>query len=189
MDAFFEYLRNISYYLIFMTAVGIIAPSGTYKKYISLIMGILLIATVVSPLSTLLTQDPTAILQTNFALPQQILQPLQIEQPDYFEEFFHSQLTAQADALLSRNGYHLVSATWETAEDFTYIRRASIVARAINAEPTPVPFIRIEPVRIAPYQPFDPEAAEAKEVLALKILLSDFYDMSADNIHVEILKE
>ena len=182
MLAFFDYLRNITYYLVFMAAVGVIVPSGNYKKYIALVMGILLIGIFLDPISMIISREQIAMTEV-FGNIVPIPMAGQSDHSDHLRAAFHAQLTAQADALLARSGFLLVSADWETSEDFTYIQRVSLTAQAVEAEPTPVPFIRVEPVRIAPYQPSE----ETEEARAVKILISDFYDMSMDNIHVEIL--
>ena len=204
MSAFFEYFRNITYYLIFLTAVGMIAPSDNYRKYMRLIMGILLIGMVIDPIIGVISRQEVPMAEVfagNMSVPMMTAQIMSSQitadqlvsgQSDHLREIFHRELTAQSEALLARNNFELVSAEWYSAEDFSYIRRVRIVARAMPTEPTPVPFIRIEPVRVAPYQPQKPEDASenaSKEELEVKKLLSDFYDMYEGNIHVDILKE
>ena len=188
MSAFFEYLRNITYYLMFMAVVGLIAPTGSYKKYITLVMGIILVGVVINPIITRLERPSVPMTEVFGNILPTVTAADQGDylhwQQDQIREAFHLQLTSQVDSLLARNGYELVSADWETSEDFTYIRRVWLRAHVIAATPTPVPFIRVEPVRIAPYQP----AEETEEVRAVKKLISDFYDMSIDNIYVEILE-
>ena len=185
MPAFFEYLRNITYYLIFLAVVGMITPSGSYKKYITLIMGILLIGIVITPITSIInrTQLPMTEIFGNIIPTQTHIEDNSFMwQQDQIKSAFHSQLTIQLDALLTRNGYALISADWETSDDFTYIRRIHLSVKVIESAPERIPFIRVEPVRVAPYQPSE----EPAEVLAIKNLISDFYNMPPDNIHVEI---
>ena len=185
MFAFFEYLRNITYYLVFMAAVGVIAPSGNYKKYIMLLMGIILIGAVIDPLSAIIAREPIP-LTTVFG---GITSDADLEFHDHLRDSFHSQLTAQTSALLERNGFHLMTSEWETSEDLVYIRRVFITAQVKEAEQERVPFIRIEPVRIAPYQSIEQPEDEPQEAQKVKKLISDFYDMDMSNIHVIIQKE
>lgn len=53
----FEYLygwlRNISYYLILMTAVTYILPSNSYRKYIRFFTGLVLILMLITPVMNL----------------------------------------------------------------------------------------------------------------------------------------
>ena len=178
MPAFFDYLRNIAYYLVFMAVVGVIVPSGNYKKYIALVMGIMLIGIVLRPVATFLDrpQLPMTDLFGN------VLPPAVGEHSSHIEPAFHYQLSNQVRALLFRNGFELISAEWETSEDFTYIRQVNLEVRAMETEPERRPFIRVEPVRIGPYQPSE----EPEEVKIIKNLISDFYNMDMANIHISI---
>jgi len=174
MPAFFEYLRNITYYLVLMSLVGVLAPSGNYKKYITLIMGIVLIGLVVSPAASLLGRTPVPMTEIFGNI-----MPAPAENVDSgLRELFHSQLTTQTEALLRGEGYQLISADWETSDDFTYIRQVFLTVRSTTAgEPERIPFIQVKPVRITQQEP---------EEHPLKKLISDFYEMSKDNIHVNI---
>jgi len=180
MLAFFDYLRNIAYYLVFMAVVGMLVPSGNYKKYIALVMGIMLVGIVLRPITTIIN-NPQLPMTEIFA---NVLPPVMDDQVSHIEPAFHHQLTTQLGAMLSRNGFELVSAEWETAEDFTYIRHVNLTARVLEAEPTRRPFIRVEPIRVGPYQ----ASEEPEEAKVIKKLISDFYDMELDNIYVKILE-
>ena len=181
MPEFFEYIRNITYYLVFMAAVGVIAPSGSYKKYISLIMGIMLIGIVVQPISVIFSRDSLPVTEIFGGINPSPVH--NFEHSFHLTAMFHSQLTAQTEVMLARNGYQLIYAEWETSEDFSHINRVFLQVSALEPIPTPVPFIRVEPVRIAPYQP----AEETEESHNVKKLLSDFYDLYIGNIHVEMV--
>ncbi len=54
MESIREYARQISLYLIFDSVVGIILPTGKYKKYISLVSGLILILIMVKPINNIL---------------------------------------------------------------------------------------------------------------------------------------
>ncbi|MCL2399240.1 MAG: stage III sporulation protein AF [Defluviitaleaceae bacterium] len=195
MSAFFEYISHITYYLIFMAIVGVVAPSGNYKKYIALVMGIMLIGIVVGPVTGLFTRDtiPVTELFANIMPIPMFDSGLDVNRSNHanwqYEQVkiaFHSQLTSQVKTLLMRNGYEIISAEWVTSEDFTYINQLFLQVKIIETAPTPVPFIRVAPVRVAPYQPLDETEENAEEIMEIKKLVSDFYNMSMDNIHVEI---
>ena len=188
MPAFFEYLRNITYYLVFMSLVGVLAPSGNYRKYIMLIMGIMLIGIAVNPFLNFFTGGNNQLPLTDFFTGIQTYNQPHIAD-NHLREVFHSNLTTQARTLLEGSGYHLISAEWESAYDFSYIRKAFLVVK--QGDPSPaerVPFIRIEPVRIAPYQPLSTLEEAPPQAQAVKKLISDFYDMNIANIHVDILE-
>ena len=54
MQEFNDYIRNIMYLVIFMTFVGIISPGGSYKKYIDIVLGLVLIIVIISPVAAFL---------------------------------------------------------------------------------------------------------------------------------------
>lgn len=49
----YEWLRNISYYLILVTAVTYVLPSGSYRKYIRFFTGLVLIFMLLTPVLNL----------------------------------------------------------------------------------------------------------------------------------------
>jgi len=53
----YEWLRNISYYLILVTAVTYVLPSGSYRKYIRFFTGLVLIAMLLMPVIDLLRKE------------------------------------------------------------------------------------------------------------------------------------
>ena len=182
MPAFFEYLRNITYYLLFMAVVAMVAPSGSYKKYIALVTGIILVGIVIEPIPLSRPSIPMTELFGNIIPPQMADEHFQ-SQFKQIEGAFHTQLSAQLESLLLQNGYRLINAEWETSLDFTYIRRVSLQAEVMTASPAPRPFIRVKPVRIAPYQPEE----ESDYAMQVKKLIAGFYNMSVDNIHVVLI--
>ena len=51
MDAIYDWVRNIVYYLIFMTIITNLLPAGKYEKYLRLFAGCILILLVLPPLT------------------------------------------------------------------------------------------------------------------------------------------
>ena len=49
----YEWLQNISYYLILVTAVTYVLPSGSYRKYIRFFTGLVLILMLLIPVMNL----------------------------------------------------------------------------------------------------------------------------------------
>lgn len=49
----YEWLQNISYYLILVTAVTYVLPSGSYRKYIRFFTGLVLIFMLLTPVLNL----------------------------------------------------------------------------------------------------------------------------------------
>ena len=53
-DYLYEWLRDISYYLILVTAVTYVLPSNAYRKYIRFFTGLVLILILMAPMLQLL---------------------------------------------------------------------------------------------------------------------------------------
>jgi hypothetical protein len=194
MAAFFDYMRNITYYLVFMAFVAVLAPNGNYRKYISLVCGIVLIGLVVRPAAVWLSSGVP--LNTLFA---QAL-PLS-DAPDLagvygaqsyalVRQSFHAQLTEQAENLLARNGFH-GTVEVETSEDFSQVTRVVVTLyERADAVPraTARPFIYIEPVtpvRIGGGTTEAPSETVDPTVQAVRRLIGDFYQMPYENVLVK----
>jgi hypothetical protein len=50
-DLIFDYMRNLTAYLIIDIFLGIIVPQSKYKKYISLISGLILVLILIAPIN------------------------------------------------------------------------------------------------------------------------------------------
>ena len=50
----YEWIRNLAYYMILVTAVLQVAPEGGYRKYIRFFCGLLLVVLLASPVLSLL---------------------------------------------------------------------------------------------------------------------------------------
>jgi stage III sporulation protein AF len=59
MEELFNWIRNITYYLIFITVVGNLLPNKKYEKYIKLFTGMVLILLVLKPVTGGLRLDDT----------------------------------------------------------------------------------------------------------------------------------
>lgn len=56
-DYLYEWLRDISYYLILVTAVTYVLPSNSYRKYIRFFTGLVLILMLTTPILNLFGTD------------------------------------------------------------------------------------------------------------------------------------
>ena len=191
MSAFFEYLRNITYYLMFATVVGMIAPTGKYRKFVSLVMGFILLAIMLAPLARWSGEIPVTQwfsgVVPQYAMPTNAETNYTVWRNNYLRTAFESQLEAQLTNLLTQNNFAVYSAAFTYTDDFSQITAARVaVSRAAYAEENRrVPFIRIEPVQIN-----RPDGSTAEEdcptATAAKNLISEFYNIDRAHIHVEV---
>jgi len=189
VPAFFDYIRNITYYLLFAALVGLIAPSGKYKKFVSLVMGFILLVLLLQPIRSIIgTQIPITewfqgILPTQAKNAVSLDDTYSIWRDTYLAAAFEAQLSAQLKGLLAQSGINLHDANFEYTEDFGRLTMIRVQVSREEEESRRVPFIRIEPVRIQPEEP--PDDPLVNEV---KNLISGFYNLQKTHIHVEILE-
>jgi len=188
MSAFFDYLRNITYYLLFATLVGFIAPTGKYKKFVSLVMGLILLVLMLQPVRHLFgTEIPVSDWFTGI-IPSQgqhgqhtagISDPYATWRDTYLAAAFEAQLNIQLAGLLAQNDITLHQAQFAYTDDFGRITSVRVwVSREETQQRRP--FIRIEPVRINRDDP--PEDPLINDV---KNLIAGFYNLPASHIYVE----
>jgi len=188
MSAFFDYLRNITYYLLFASMVGLIAPAGKYKKFVSLVMGFILLVLMLQPIRSLvgsqipITEWFAGILSPSTlpASTNETNDTYQAWRDTYLAAAFEAQLSAQLEGLLGSNNITMHGAHFTYAYDFSRITSVRVhVSR--EEEARRVPFIRIEPVRIN--QEDEPENPLINEV---KNLIGGFYNLPITHIYVEV---
>jgi len=190
MPAFFEYLRNITYYLLFAALVGLIAPTGKYKKFVSLVMGLIMLVLLLQPVRDIVGRQIPVNEWFAGIIPQPAYSFASADdayatwRDTYLAAAFNAQLTAQLEGLLERDGITMHSAAFEYTPDFSRITSISVQVSRQQEETRRVPFIRIEPIQIRPQDdpPEDPLINEVKNLIA------GFYNLPGSHIYVELLK-
>ncbi len=126
MPSFFEYLRNITYYLLFSALAGMAAPSGKYKKYISFVTGLVLLLLMIIPLRDFVGSGIPVTEWFSGLIPARGAAEYAQPYTDYeqwsheqINTAFEEQLFTQVESLLSKEGYELKAAEFEYEEDFS----------------------------------------------------------------------
>jgi len=183
MSAFFDYLRNITYYLLFASLVGLVAPTGKYRKYISWVMGLVLLVLLLQPILSI-TGGQIPVTQWFDGI---LSQPTHSDENTYeywrdthLAAAFEEQLRTQVSGLLSHENITLHEATFSYTEDFGRLTNVRLTVSQ-EEESRRVPFIRIEPVQI---QRDDPPKDPLIE--KVKNLIAEFYNLPHSHIHVKI---
>lgn len=83
LDAIYEWMKNIAFYLVVMTAVLEVLPGNGYQKYIRFFTGLVLILLVITPL--LQMTGMLGQFQRHYQSQQQELQQEIERQREYFE--------------------------------------------------------------------------------------------------------
>ena len=194
MSAFFDYLRNITYYLLFAALVGLIIPTGKYKKFVSLVMGLILLVIMLQPIRDFVGVNVPVTQWFSGIVPDApntttVDDAYAIWRNTYLASAFEAQLGTQLDGLLERNGITLHGVIFAYTLDFSRITSVRVqVSRAEDhqAEPQRVPFIRIEPVQV---QRGGANEEQNEDPLVEEVinLIGGFYNLPGSHIHVEIV--
>jgi len=169
---------------MFVSVIGMLAPPGKYKKFVSLVTGFILLSIMIAPLARfngeISVTDWFSGIHTE-TLNQDIESSYVSWRGTYLRYAFEAQLGFQLENLLSQNGFTVYEKSFTFPEDFSRLDSVHVV---VSREETPqrVPFIRIQPVQIG-----DPEPREAcPTAIAAKNLISEFYNLNVEHINVEV---
>jgi len=189
-------VKSILYFVILIAFTDIIMPNARYKKYIKMVMGLILILMILTPLAGFLGGKGLGAAGYSGALAG--LRAAESSagaagaEPDaewraMLKTAFDEQVKAQLRGLAADEGLELLDASVGTNADITQITRVDAVVR--EAEPenggsARKPFIRIEPVTVGGAQ-----AGGDAKVEALKKSVSDFYKIAANNIYISVQKK
>jgi len=185
MSAFFIYLRNITYYLMFASVVGMLAPAGKYKKFVSLVLGFTLVSVMIAPLARIGSQIQVTDWFSGLIFHETANQDWESSYANwrntYLRGAFEEQLTIQLENMLAQDGFTVHAVSFTFPDDFSSL---TSVNATVSREETPqrVPFIRIQPVQVGP--PDQTEACPA--ATAAKNLISQFYNLPLSHIYVTV---
>jgi energy-coupling factor transporter transmembrane protein EcfT len=177
---------------MFATVIGIFAPAGKYRKFVSLVLGFVLLLLMIQPLAGFfrgrdipVTQWFAGISDGGGSLRGEFDYSMWWD--NYFSQAFETQLETQLTRLLAENGFAVYSAEFSFADDFEIAAIHVGVSRTEKPEAGRVPFIRIQPPQIRPIQIGEtPSAESCPDSLAVKNLISEFYSLPLTHIHVNV---
>ena len=184
IDVVGEYIRNLAVFMLFITFIGIVAPSEKYKSYINLIMGFMLIFIMVSPIINVMGSWDTVLEY----LEEEVLRErmgtvhsLDISQAEDTKrnliiDNVTQTLTPQIEAKVRNNNLEPTNININistTQDNFLHIDSIHIEA----TEPRATGPIQIEII--------SPTAnVEDPRILALKNDVAHFYNLSVNHIYV-----
>jgi len=194
MPVFFEYIGNITYYLLFAAVAGIFAPAGKYRKFVSLVLGFVLLLLMIQPLSGFLGGRDIPVTEW-FA--GNIPVPRANDTNSVYEEIwdshlrgsFETQLENQITRLLNANNFSVHSAEFSYSSDFGKITEVRVtVSKFSQNENGRVPLIRIQPPEISPIRIGGAPPDETCPITTtIKNLISEFYNLPASHINVKVV--
>ena len=195
MEFVYEWVRNIVIYLILNTVIMNLLGSSSYKKYVSIVSGMILLLIVLSPFLKLLRMDGIMDYYLNSNIYnseardfKRELKLMEDKQRDEVFTDYKEKIKEQVEELISKDGlyiydFDLVMNMDEDSEDFGHIKDIKIEAGYEKYESAPVQKISIDRIVISEKTL---QKIDSPEEIQIKNKLSDFYNMEQDNININI---
>ncbi len=207
MNEIYSWVKDIIIFLVLSTIINNLLGKSTFKKYINLITGIILVILVISPLFKLfkLERSLDYFMSTNFFIAESeninsILLDSEKEQKNRILAEYKARIHSQIASLIENQDLYLIDLSITVDEDsesvtFGSLKTIDLVA-GYKKQKTKDNLSKIEPIEIGKIE-IGNKAEDNKvkerdylspEEINVKNLLSDFYNMKPDNINISIQK-
>ncbi|MBH1940201.1 stage III sporulation protein AF [Mobilitalea sibirica] len=204
MNEIYEWIKNIVIYMILNTIIMNLLGNSSYKKYVSIVSGMILVLIVVSPIMRFLKIDEKMdfyIRSNDFTVEASAfkndLQRMEEKQMQQIFAEYKDRIKEQVKVILSAEELYLVSfdITFNLdtqSSTFGEIQRMDITATGTKSEEEKSSKIIIEEVEISDIKSALQKEKEVSQKVPspaeinIKIKLSDFYNIGADNINISI---
>ena len=181
------YAKNILFFIIFIVFAGIILPDDKYKKYIDMVIGLVLVFIIIEPVSGIFAKGVFVPGNDLFAgiddSETSDISQFEAAQNKMIKDTLNNQLFAQLKSLLSEKGYELTFVDFTVSDDFNKIEAVHAVVSKSPQEAAEKSFIRIEPITINPKNLPVGNISETEEI---RIIISGFYNIDVGNIFVSM---
>jgi len=203
MDVIYDWVKNIVIYMILNTIIMNLLGNSSYKKYVSIVSGMILVLIVISPLINVMELDKKfdyLLLSNNFSIEtsdfKSDLNKMEEQQSDAVFTEYEDRLKTQVMGMLLEEDVYLISFHLTIDEEvknatFGLILGMDITAglnkEKVDSDGIPsVDEIEINPIIIKGQE----EKAEINLLSPMEInikkRLSDFYNIEPDNINISI---
>ena len=204
MGEIYAWIRNIVIYMILNTIIMNLLGNSSYKKYVSIVSGMVLVLIVISPIMKYLRVDDKLdyYLDSNgFAVEtadfENSLRTMEEEQLELIFKEYTEKVRGQADTVLRGEGLRILDFKLtldrdERSPSFGGILKMDIKADYISESKEKVDRIVIEDIEIidsgrqAGEEQKPMNKAPSPAEISIKIKLSDFYNIEPDNINISI---
>lgn len=185
----YQWIKNIVFYMILITAVMNVIPNNNYKKYINLFTGIVMIILVISPISSLL--GASTRLDTNFIknIYNQELSNIKVDAYQISDtssskllEEYKNEISNQVEEIVKKEGYFVVESEIVMNEDRDSDNYGNLEGLQVelSTQEKKNQKILVDKIQIGKKQFENPEE------ISVKNILDDFYNVGLDNINVSI---
>ena len=209
MNIISRWIKNIVFYMLLNTVLMNLLGNSRYKKYVSIVSGLILVMIVISPLIKILHLDDELdykIRSKEFAVEtadfQNSLDIMEKNKTDLIFNEYKEKIKNQVGEIMESQGLYLVdldiSINMDSEhEDFGEITSMSILAKDTKEDLESKSLkerIEIEEVRISAINHNQDEAQSQEKIysaeeIAIKMKLSDFYNIETENINISIERD
>lgn len=204
MNEIYLWVKNIVIYMILNTIIMNLLGNSSYKKYVSIVSGMLLVLIVISPLLNILKIDEKLdyfFQSNNFAIEtsdfKNSLLRMEQQQNDAIFSEYKEKMRTQVDKILASENLYVkdFQVTLDTdvnSSNFGEIQKMIIKASTVKVEQKKNGVKRIEEVTVLPIIIHSQDEKEIVEYVPspteinIKNKLSDFYNMEPANINISI---
>lgn len=197
MTALGDYVQALAAFMVFSSLVHLITPSGSFKKYIALVLNLMLVMQLLSPLANLLNGTHDFFGQTYLKLQNAMdASTLSADQEFYEREQmaqvlkeYKTSLETKTAALVRANTGATVEAV-EVAVNEDYVGGAFGAVEAVHLTLCLPPQKEAGKLRrlalgAAVQEPSAQEVAAATQE-SIKTCLMDFYNLDKDHIYITV---
>ena len=207
MGQFIDYINNIAMMLIFVSFTGMILPEEKYKKYINLIIGIIIIIVITGPILELFSKRNLKAEDIMKSMELSINKSMMAKESGFYKEeelvlvldVYKESIYGQLETIIRNEGYEIRDYNIEISrseDSFGEIEDIYMALSPLKEKEKKEKLIKIEKIEIKPglslnnFKSSDFSAIEEEEeIKSIKNYILSFYNLSVDNIHIIVSKE
>lgn len=189
VSTLYEWVKNIVFYMVLVTAVMNVLPNSSYKKYIKLFTGMIMIILVLTPINKLLGIDSKL---DNAFIKNMYSQSFKINDSEIKEVFgsgqlrlieeYETEIEKNISDLILEGGFYPVEveAVINSDESSSEYGTLCSIKAVISRTETDSSNVRVNRIVI------NEDNIETPEEITVKNTLINFYNLNSDNINISI---
>lgn len=187
INYFYDYIKNIILFLIFMSFIQVIIPSGKYRSYINLVFNIILVFVMIQPLNFLFNNIKNVEALTIFkeddfnTLDNINMEKYKNIQNEMVKNAFEENIKRQIESLLNDEYYiqNIDVFLYENKYEEINIEKIDLTLKSNNNNIYVKPFNENK----------NGENNQEKQINNIKKIISNFYNLNINNIFVTLTWE
>ncbi len=181
IDYFYNYIKNIIFFLIFMSFIQVILPTNKYRSYINLIFGMILVFIMIEPLNILFDnvkniEAITIFNEDDFKNNNIDINKYKNIQNEMVKSAFKDNIKKQIETILKDNYFikDIEVSLYENKYDEINIQEIQLTLTSNNKN------IYVKPFK----EDNDLKLKEQKEIDNIKNTISQYYNLNIENISI-----